>query len=105
MSRTRTLLGAFALLALGLPSLAGADAYPVRPVRIVVHSSPGALLDVTTRLVAQERAKDLKQPVIVENRPGADGLLGIRAVKAAPADGYTILAAANTVAQLPAFKK
>lgn len=105
MSRTRTLLGTLALLALGLPCLARADNYPVRPLRIVVHSSAGALLDVTTRVVAQEMAKDLKQPVIVDNRPGADGLLGIRAVKAAPADGYTILAAANTVAQLPAFKR
>lgn len=104
-SPAQTLLGAFVMLALGLPCLARADAYPARPIRIVVHSSAGALLDVTTRVVAQEMAKDLQQPVIVDNRPGADGLLGIRAVKAAPADGYTILAAANTVAQLPAFKK
>lgn len=105
MNQTRNLIGPLALLALGLPFLAHADAYPARPIRIIVHSSAGALLDVTTRVIAQEMAKDLKQPVIVENRPGADGLLGIRAVKAAPADGYTILAAANTVAQLPAFKK
>ena len=105
MNLPRNLIGSFALLALGLPSFAHADAYPTRPVRIIVHSSAGALLDVTTRVVAQEMAKDLNQAVVVENRPGADGLLGIRAVKAAPADGYTILAAANTVAQLPAFKK
>ena len=84
---------------------AQADTYPSRPIRIIVHSSAGALLDVTTRVVAQEMAKDLGQPIIIENRPGADGLLGIRAVKAAPADGYTLLAAANTVAQLPAFRK
>ncbi|ADV00636.1 tripartite tricarboxylate transporter substrate binding protein [Alicycliphilus denitrificans] len=104
MTSKRRFLAACTLVAFGtLP--AQADTYPSRPIRIIVHSSPGALLDVTTRVVAQEMSKDLGQPIVIENRPGADGLLGIRAVKAAPADGYTLLAAANTVAQLPAFRK
>lgn len=90
---------------LGGSASAQGDNYPHRPIRIVVHSSAGALLDVTTRVVAQEMAKDLGQPIVIDNRPGADGMLGIRAVKAAASDGYTLLAAANTVAQLPAFKK
>lgn len=104
MISKRHLLAACALVAFGILP-AQADTYPSRPIRIIVHSSPGALLDVTTRVVAQEMSKDLGQPIVIENRPGADGLLGIRAVKAAPADGYTLLAAANTVAQLPAFRK
>nr|WP_233168534.1 tripartite tricarboxylate transporter substrate binding protein [Xylophilus sp. ASV27] len=98
-------MATLAIAALGSLPLAHAQSYPSRPIRIVVHSSAGALLDVTTRVVAQEMSRDLGQPVFVENRPGADGLLGIRAVKAAAADGYTLLAAANTVAQLPAFRK
>lgn len=105
MKEKGLLLATCALIALGSAPLAQADSYPNRPIRIIVHSSAGALLDVTTRVVAQEMAKDLGQPILIENRPGADGMLGIRAVKAAPADGYTLLAAANTVAQLPAFKK
>jgi tripartite-type tricarboxylate transporter receptor subunit TctC len=104
MLKKRLCMVTCGLIALGSMNVTHADEYPNRPIRIIVHSSAGALLDVTTRVVAQEMAKELGQPIVVENRPGADGLLGIRAVKAAPADGYTLLAAANTVAQLPAFK-
>ncbi|MFT4195639.1 tripartite tricarboxylate transporter substrate-binding protein [Ottowia sp.] len=104
MISKRRLLATCALVATGILP-AQANTYPSRPIRIIVHSSPGALLDVTARVVAQEMAKDLGQPTVIENRPGANGLLGIRAVKAAPADGCTLLAAANTVAQLPAFRK
>lgn len=80
------------------------DRFPNRPIRIIVNSAPGALLDVTTRAVAQQMSENLGQPIIVENRPGADGQIGIRAVKAAARDGYTLLASSNTVAQLPALK-
>lgn len=81
------------------------DQYPNRPIRIIVNSAPGALLDSTTRVVAQQMAENLGQPLVIENRSGADGQIGIRAAKAAPADGYTLLASSNTVAQLPAMKK
>ena len=101
-SITRRLLS-LALAAAAWPALA-ADPYPTRPIRIIVNSAAGALLDVTTRTVAQPMSEFLKQPVVIDNRPGADGTIGIRAVKAAPADGYTILAMANTIAMLPAFK-
>jgi len=83
---------------------AEADTYPSRPIRIVVNSGAGALLDSTTRVVAQEMSKILKQPVVVENKAGADGLLGIRYARSQAADGYTLLASANTVAQLPALR-
>ncbi len=78
--------------------------YPDRPIRIIVNSAPGALLDITTRAVAQQMSENLGQPIIVDNRPGADGQIGIRAVKTATRDGYTLLASSNTVAQLPAMK-
>jgi tripartite-type tricarboxylate transporter receptor subunit TctC len=81
-----------------------ADAYPNRPIRIVVNSGAGALLDSTARAVAQEMSKILQQPIVIENKAGADGLLGIRYAKSQAADGYTVLASANTVAQLPALR-
>lgn len=81
-----------------------ADVYPSRPIRIVVNTAPGGLTDVMSRLVGLKMAEKLGQSVIIENKAGADGLLGIRAVKAAPADGYTLLGAAGTVAIQPAVK-
>ncbi|QDL38562.1 Bug family tripartite tricarboxylate transporter substrate binding protein [Rhodoferax sediminis] len=81
-----------------------AEVFPARPVRIVVAASPGGLVDISTRLVAQKMAEKLGQPVIVENRAGADTLLGIRYVKGAPADGYTVLATSNSIASQPAVK-
>ena len=81
-----------------------ADPFPNKPIRIIVNSSPGALLDATARPIALKMGEYLKQPIVVENVPGAGGLLGIRQVKGAPADGYTVLAVANTIAQAPAFR-
>lgn len=92
------------LALVGATNALAADPYPSRPIRIVVNSAPGALLDATTRPVALKMSEFLKQPIVVENLPGAGGLLGIRHVKAAPADGYTLLATANTIAQAPAFR-
>nr|WP_142820062.1 tripartite tricarboxylate transporter substrate-binding protein [Rhodoferax sediminis] len=58
-----------------------------------------------TRLVGQQMSERLGQPVVIENKPGADGLLGIRYVKSQPADGYTVLASAGTIAIQPAVKQ
>ena len=95
------------LLALSMAvgvSAAAADAYPSRPIRIVVNTAPGGLTDITTRLVAQKMSERLGKPVIIDNKAGADGLLGIRYVKTQPADGYTLLGAAGTVAIQPEVK-
>ncbi|HYF17674.1 MAG TPA: tripartite tricarboxylate transporter substrate binding protein [Ramlibacter sp.] len=106
ISRRRAWLATFALtLAGGLPPIASAqDTFPNRPVRIIVPSAPGGALDLAARLVAQRMADKLGQSVVVDNRPGADSLLGIRLVKDAPPDGYTILAHTSTMTALPAFK-
>jgi len=90
---------------LSLSTITGwaAERYPNRPIRIVVNAVAGALLDVTTRAIAQQMAIELGQPIVVENRAGAAGLMGIRHVKGSPPDGYTLLSVANTFAQLPAF--
>jgi tripartite-type tricarboxylate transporter receptor subunit TctC len=91
-------LAVAALAFAGVTSAIAADPYPTRPIRIIVTSAPGGLLDMTTRFVAQKMGERLGQQVVVENRVGAGGLVAIRGVKAAPADGYTLLATPNTVA-------
>lgn len=88
----RLLLGMIAVGGLAAPTWA-ADAYPTKPIRMVVPFAPGASSDAVARLVA-ERLKDvLGQSVIVENRAGAGGALGASLVAKAEPDGYTILMA------------
>ncbi|CAM4132821.1 Extra-cytoplasmic solute receptor [Bordetella tumbae] len=76
----------------------GADAYPSRPIRVVVPVAAGGWGDVTTRIIAQRMAEELGQPVVVENRTGAGGLVGIRYTKGEHPDGYTVLATGGTIA-------
>ena len=78
---------AFALM----PRVAGAQAYPARPVRIVVGFPPGGPTDIFARLIGQWLSDRLGQPFVIENRPGAGSTIGIQAVVSAPADGYTLL--------------
>lgn len=94
---------AFAMVLLSTAAHA-AEPYPVKPIRIIVNSSPGALLDVTTRTVAQRMSEILQQPIVIDNVAGASGQLGIRQAKTAAPDGYTLLATSNTIAQVPALK-
>ena len=89
----QTLLGGL-LLAAALPA---ASAYPERAVRIIVPFAAGATLDLMTRAVAEELAHQLGQPVVVENRAGASGIIGADAVAKAPADGYTLMMAPFSV--------
>jgi tripartite-type tricarboxylate transporter receptor subunit TctC len=72
-------------------ALHGAQAYPDRPIKLVVASPAGSPPDVMARLLSDKMATILKQPVIVENRPGAGGTIGAKSVLAAEPDGYTIL--------------
>jgi tripartite-type tricarboxylate transporter receptor subunit TctC len=69
---------------------AHAQTYPSKPVRIVIPFPPGNTTDIMTRLIAPAMSERLGQPVIVENKPGASGMLGLEQVAKSPADGYTI---------------
>ncbi len=87
--------GASALLFVWLACAASALAqdYPSRPIRIVVGFPPGGGVDTVARLVGQEMTKGLGQPVVVENKPGAAGMLGATTVAKSDADGYTLMMA------------
>jgi len=90
------LLHLLALLALTLSPAFAQETYPSRPIRIVVPFPAGGPTDILSRIVAQKMSEDFGQPVVVENRPGADTALGaVQVAKAAP-DGYTLLAAMDT---------
>jgi tripartite-type tricarboxylate transporter receptor subunit TctC len=93
----RTLLSiALASLALSAgPAIAQAD-YPSKPVRIMVGANPGGGTDIIARMLGEKFGESLKQPFVVENRPGASNTIAADLTAKAPADGYTLLVATNT---------
>jgi len=77
--------------------------YPTKPVRLIVGVAPGGANDTVARLLAQTLSERLGQPVVVENRPGAGGNIGLEAAANAPPDGYTLLFATSANALSVAF--
>ena len=69
----------------------GSDAYPVKPIRMVVPFAPGGPIDVFGRILIQKLGEGLGHPVVIDNRPGANGLIGTDLVAKSPPDGYTML--------------
>ena len=95
LAAINTLLGALLLMFSALTNVQAQD-YPTRPVTIVVPFAAGGATDVSARKVAQLLAAQFGQPFMVENRVGASGLIGMRYVNKAPADGYTLAWAVNS---------
>jgi tripartite-type tricarboxylate transporter receptor subunit TctC len=74
-----------------LPAIAHGQAYPLRPVRIVVAFTAGGTTDILARSIGQQLSERLKQPFVIENKPGAGGNLGTEIVVRSPPDGYTLI--------------
>jgi tripartite-type tricarboxylate transporter receptor subunit TctC len=95
-----------ALVLQGLGQPAAAQAYPAKPVHITSSFASGAATDITARMVADKLSKYWSQPVTLEPRPGASGLIALRAVKRAQADGYELLmSGGGTLTIAPALMK
>ncbi len=94
----RTLAWVAGAAALCSATLSAAQTYPVKPIRIVVPVQPGGGLDPQARLLGRKFHESMGQPVVVENRPGANGMLGTEYVAKSPADGHTLLCAAASLA-------
>ena len=87
-----------------VPLLAAAQAYPTKPVRMIVPLAAAGTGDTLARVVSEEMAKILGQPFIVENRPGSGGVIGIESVAKAAPDGYTLLANSPSQVIHPALR-
>jgi len=108
MCKGATLISAVVLASLIAMGGASGDQWPSQPIRIIVPLSPGSAADIVPRIVFEQVAAQLGQTIVIENRPGASGTIGARAVGMADPDGYTLLAhssahviSPSTVANLP----
>ena len=88
-------------VAMLLNAAASAQTYPSRPITMVVPFPPGGVADIVGRPLAAQMEKTLKQPIVVVNRTGAGGAVGMASVAKAPADGYTILMALSSISIFP----
>ncbi|MDM0020956.1 Bug family tripartite tricarboxylate transporter substrate binding protein [Variovorax saccharolyticus] len=94
--KRRTVLLGSVLLGAGVKAIANTDKWPSRPIRLVVAGSAGAGGDIFARLIAEPLSRTLGQPVVVDPKPGANGLIACDTVAKAPGDGYTLLFAPSS---------
>jgi tripartite-type tricarboxylate transporter receptor subunit TctC len=83
--------GVLVLLLAGFPIVAGAQAYPAKPIRLIVTFAPGGTTDIQARMLVDKLTPRLGQQILIENRGGAGGNIGMEIVARAPADGYTLV--------------
>ncbi len=104
MKHVKIVLTAAAIMSCTVfPAWSQSGPYPSKIIRIINPLAAGGNVDIVARGIAEQLSKSLGQQVLVENRPGASALIGTRYVKGQPADGYTLLAIANTFARVPAI--
>src|SRR5712672_3588346 len=87
----RLLFSLFAFVLAAAAASVQAQDFPSKPIRFIVPLTPGSGADIAGRIVAKHLSDALKQPVVVENRPGAGGIIGTQAMLAGDADGYTLI--------------
>ncbi|HVL45092.1 MAG TPA: tripartite tricarboxylate transporter substrate binding protein, partial [Acidovorax sp.] len=105
MQRTHFLRAALGAAMLAVAAGSFAQAYPAKPVRMVIPFPPGGTLDTVGRQLAQRLGEQMGQSFIVENKPGGNGVIGGDVVAKAPADGYTLLFNASTFTTAPMTMK
>jgi len=103
--RLAVVKAAVGLCALAVVASARADAFPSKAVRIIVPFAVGGGVDLTARFIGQQLAASLGKPVLVENKPGAGGAMGIEAGIKSPADGYTLVMVNSGYAANASFYK
>src|SRR5689334_2501749 len=103
--RARLSFAAVASLVMAAPAPAQAQAYPSRPIRMIVPFSPGGTNDIVARMVGTHLTQTLGQPVIVDNRSGAEGIIGTEIAVKAPPDGYTLIVISSGYVMNPAIRK
>jgi tripartite-type tricarboxylate transporter receptor subunit TctC len=87
-----------------IANIAGAQDYPSKPIRLILPQSPGSATDVLARLIAPKMSEVLGQPLVIDNRAGAGGIVGAETAAKSPPDGYTVLVGASawiTVCRIP----
>src|SRR5690349_22543427 len=105
ITRKLALIAALAIVAACLPAASRAQGYPVKPVRIVVPVAPGGGTDPQARLLGRKFQESMGQAFVIENRTGAGSMIGTEFVVKSPADGYTLLCAAATLAGAYTLRK
>jgi tripartite-type tricarboxylate transporter receptor subunit TctC len=103
IQRASSLMLMAAATTLLAPGIAGAQAYPSRPLRLLVPSAPGGSPDINARELANELSQQMGQQVVVENRPGASGIIGYEMLARATPDGYTFAYISNFIATNPSM--
>jgi tripartite-type tricarboxylate transporter receptor subunit TctC len=104
MWRRAGLLAVLAVLASGVV-VAKAQDYPARPIKLLIHTPPGSLVDVLGRLVGQELGDRLGQSFVIDNRTGGATMIAVEQLKNSPADGYTLMINTSEATMLPFLKK
>jgi tripartite-type tricarboxylate transporter receptor subunit TctC len=104
-TNTRWLAGAASCAMISLCAAAGAQSFPSRPVRLMVPQSPGSATDIVARSIGVRLGERLGQPVVIDNRTGASGILAAEQVVKAPPDGHMLLIVSATHTVLPSIRK